>query len=445
MPVKTRRMSNQATLFIALLLLIICCPFAARSDERPYDMELVGGGAVIARDGPKTGFPSVVRVPDWIPTEQRAHPQARYYLYYGTHHGDHIMMKWAASLHGPWEEYHLGGRFHYFTRRGVLDLRSDPLRDSFGHIAAPDVHVDQEHKQFIMFFHGENQPATITPNGTAVPRRHENFVATSSNGLNFNDPISCGGQPGFGPKTVTVDGVTRDVWIGSEYQRAFHHRGEWYSLSKRAVIGKARNSSDPFAANPQDPFGMAWIEAHQPTPLWKRDASGVQPTYFSPATAFLASSEFENHPHNPHPGVRILSRGERLNHLSVCLLNDHQLEVFFYIRGDPEDRYPSIYRVIYNIQDADFQKWDVARDANGKVIFDTVVTPSEVMNAVRKSHPNLKPMYHADPVSFGSSGIFVDTDGQKYLFFAYVSQKFSGEEGEGQISAIRLIPRVGAY
>lgn len=410
-------------------------------DDRPYRFELVANGAVIAREGPKTGFPSVVAVPDWVPLKSRAHPSARYYMYYGTHHGDHIFMKWAPAIDGPWEEFDLGGRFNFHTRRGVFDTRSDPTRISYGHIAAPDAHVDHENHQFILFFHGGDQPATRTPGGIEVPHRHENFVATSSDGLNFNDPLHCGGQPGHGPQTVYVDGITRDVWIGSEYQRAFIHRGEWYSLSKRAMIAKARDSQHPFLPNQQDPFGMAWVESHRPTLLWKQDASRQQTHYFSPAAAFLASAEFANHPHNPSPGHRILSHDERLNHLSVCLLPHDQLEVFFYVRGDAGDCYNSIYRIVYDLNDADFQNWDVARDASGKVIFDVVLTPEEMDQAVRSVHSQFNPIYHADPVSLGSSGVFVDKDGKKYLFFAYVSREFSGDEGEGQIAAVRLIPR----
>lgn len=414
---------------------------AADPPARPYRFELVGGGAVIARDGPKTGGPSVVRVPDWLSETERAHPRARYYLYYGTHHGDHIRMKWAASLEGPWEEFNLGGRFNHFTRRGVFDTRSDPTRKSYGHIAAPDVHLDHDCRQFIMFYHGENQPAAVTASGTVVPRHHKNFVATSRDGLNFHDPFTCGGQPGHGPRTVTVEGVTREVCIAPEYQRAFRYRGAWFSLSKRAVLSRARNSADPFAPPDGNPFEMAWQQARRPTLLWQRDASSQQPVYYSAAAAFLASSEFANHPANPCPGVRILSKTERLNHLSLCLLPEDRLELFFYVREDPEDRFNAIYRIVYDLHDPDFENWDVARDATGRVLFDVVITPGEVFQAVRNRHPRLKPIYHADPRSLGSSGLFVDSDGRKYLFFSYVSREFSGSDGEGQITAVRLLPR----
>ncbi len=429
-------------LAIAIGMLLTITSGMNLSEAGPtYEFQLVGNGNVIARDGPKTGFPSVVRVPDWVPVEERAHPRARYYLYYGTHHGKHIYMKWAENLEGEWEDFNLGGTYNHFSRRGVLDVRSDPARSTYGHIAAPDVHVDHASRQFIMFYHGQNQPEVVTATGRKVPQHHENFVATSRYGLNFNDPLTCGGEPGHGPKTVTVDGVTRDICIGPAYQRAFQVRGEWYSLSKRAVISKSLGRDNPFEPNPEDPFGMAWTSAATPTQLWLEDARKVQRKYFSPAAAFLASSEFENHPQNPNPGIRILSQEERINHLSVCLLPNDILEIFFYIRQDINDRYDGLYRLLYDVRDPDFRKWDVLRNDQGVVEFEVVLTPEDILNAVQRVRPTLKPMYHADPVSLGTSGIFVDDDGKKYLFFSYVSKKFSGEEGEGQITAVRLFPR----
>ncbi|WP_144975207.1 hypothetical protein [Bremerella volcania] len=429
-----------AIVFLKLLLHQATCSRATAS-ERAYDFELLNGGAVIARENPKTGGPCVVRVPDWLGPEERADPTARYYLYYSTHHGDHIRMKWAPSIEGPWAEYNLGGRFNGRTRRGVFDFRSDVTREQFGHIAMPDVHVDDASQRFIMFYHGENQPQTKTTSGINVPRVHESFVTTSRDGLNFHDPVTSGGQAGYGPQTVTVDGITRDVWIGPAYQRAFHYRNNWYSVSKRAILAKAKSSQYPFRHNANDPFGVAWTIESTPDQIWREDAVQFQGAYYSPAASFLASREFAEHHNNPHPGSRILSKNERINHVSCCVLPDSQLEVFFYVKKDPNDRFNAIYRIVYDIADPDFENWDVARDKSGNVIFDIVLTPEEIRAEVERYHPNAKPMYTVDPISLGDSWIFVDQDNSKYLFYSYVSQRFSGEEGEGQISAVRLVPR----
>ena len=166
----------------------------------------------------------------------------------------------------------------------------------------------------------------------------------------------------------------------------------------------------------------------------------MQDEYHSPAATFLASSEFANHPDNPNPGVRITSNGnsERINHVSVDLISPDELEVFFYVRTDPGDRYDDIYRVVYDVSDPDFLNWSVKRDDNGQVLFDVVLTPEDITAAVQAANPGADPEFYADPVSLGDTAVFVDDDGSKYLFYSYVSDEFGGQQGEGQISAVRL-------
>jgi len=239
---------------------------------------------------------------------------------------------------------------------------------------------------------------------------------------------------------VTVDGVTRDVCIGPPYQRAFRYRDRWYALSKRAVLSTPLDSDNPWQPDPDDPFAMAWNIIKEPTRRWIEDASHVQRTYHSAAAAFLASDDFASHPNNPCPGVRVLSVKERLNHLSVCLLPDERLEIVFYIRFDPDDRFNSLYRLVYDISDPDCSRWDVACDERGIPEFEVLVTPEEILQKVKAANPDFDPIRHADPVSLGSTDLFVDHDGEKSLFFTYVSEALGGAEGEGQIAAIHLHP-----
>ena len=53
--------------FLSLALLSAFCGFSSAVAGTAYDFELVGDGAVIAREGTNTGFASVIHVPDWIP------------------------------------------------------------------------------------------------------------------------------------------------------------------------------------------------------------------------------------------------------------------------------------------------------------------------------------------------------------------------------------------
>ncbi|CAN0341416.1 unnamed protein product, partial [Ectocarpus sp. 4 AP-2014] len=356
-------------------------------------------------------------------------------------------MKWAESLDGPWTEFDLGGEFNNQDRRGVFDVNADSSRDTYDHASAPDVHVDDVNQQIIMYFHGENQPSTTTSGGTPVPKRHESFVATSAAGLNFNDPLLAGGEPGHGPKSVTVDNVTRDIWIGEDYQRAFQKDGKWFSIGKRAIMNESPDPLDPWAPLDGNEFGEAWTRERTPNDLWTNDANpGGQANYYSPAATFLASSEFASHPKNPIPGSRVLSNGndERLNHVSVNLISPDELEVFFYVReanSSAPDRFDDIYRIVLDISDDDFRDWDVARDLSGQVIFDVVITDEELYEAVETANGSgFDGDLFADPVSLGDTDIFVDADGRKYLFMSYVSDENGGALGEGQITAVRLTP-----
>lgn len=412
------------------------------------EFELLGDGTVIAREGSNTSFASVIRVPDWIAPENRADENAVYYMYYARHSGTYIYMKWAPTLNGPWTPFDLGGVHNGISRRGVFDTDADPTRESYDHVAGPDVHVDDENQRIILYYHGENQPGTTTPMGTSVPRKHSNFVATSRYGLNFNDPLHAGGEAGHGPVTVTHESVTRDVALGDDYQRIFEHNSNYYSISKRAIINKAPDYNDPWTPPANNPFNEVWLPENTPSALWTNDANpNGQTTYYSPAATFLASSAFENHPNNPLPGEAVLSGGnsERLNHTSANLLETEELlELFFYIRSDPGDRFDDMYRIVLDVSEPDYQDWTVAiNGATGEYMFDVVATAEDIKAAVEAAHPGgVDPVLFADPESLGAPSVFVDADGTKYIFYTYYSAALGGaySASEGQISAIKLLP-----
>lgn len=432
--------------------------------ERVYDFELVADGAVIAdRSIGNSANPSVIRVPDWIPASQRAATNAVYYMYFANHTGQHIQMKWAETLDGPWTEFNLGGTYNGEIRRGVFDTDADATRDDYAHVFSPDVHVDDVNQQIVMYYHGQNQPSTTTlTTGQNVPQKHANFVATSHWGLNFNDPVEAGGDPGHGPVSVTFDGITREVFLGDVYQRIFEYKGNYYSLSKRAIMAMAPDPSDPWAPPADDPgtskiepFEMAWTEDNTPSDLWYNDANPAgQDSYYSPAATFLASSAFENHPNNPHPGMRIFSETEadnslRINHCSMNVIpEDELLEVFFYVREvGASILYDDVYRIVLDISNPDFQQWTVATNSDGLYLYDVVVTDDEIRDAVQAANPGADPDYFADPTSMGMAAIFVDNDGSKYLFCTYYSAANGGTSAtsEGQITAIRLFPAYEGY
>ena len=419
--------------------------------------ELVNNGRVIANtddsNNDDTAFPTVIRVPDWVSPANRADPSANYYMYYGNHSGDHIKMKWAASIDGAWTEYRFTAGTGPFPSRGVFDIGSannDPSRDDYDHISAPDVIIDNVNQRFVMYFHGER------PSSTPAPRVHERFVTTSGTGLNFNDAVSGNGETGHGPIEVDVltnSGQSRDVWIGDDYMRVFEKNGRFYGVGKRGLINAAPATGDiwaqPTGNSSSAPFGESWEREDTPEANWATLTSDPttgesQDQYYSPGASFLASQEFADHPNNPH-GRRVFSNGgdERLNHVSVNLLPNDLLEVFFYVRErnrSAPDEYNAIYRFLYDVSNDDFHNWEMARDSSGQVIFDVALTPEDLTAAVEnRLGAGYDPALYADPVSIGDTHIFIDDDGAKYMFFSYVSDEFGGAQGEGAISAVRLI------
>lgn len=133
------------------------------------------------RMGDNIGTPSVIRVPDWVPNRL-----GRYYLYFSHHKGRYIRMAYADELTGPWTMH----------QPGVLDIADSlfPAEDPpepppdqrpawaakmkggylYAHIASPDVHVREDDKRILMYFHG------LLPDGNQLTR-----LAVSVDGLSF--------------------------------------------------------------------------------------------------------------------------------------------------------------------------------------------------------------------------------------------------------------------
>jgi len=176
----------------------------------------------------------VIRVPDWIPDGEKAHPGAKYYMYFSAHHGPTIRMAWSASITGQWHLFNdgdapdgaWGKNGNYSGARtpgiGVLDrlhhggkIRLDEntvIDDKFHFV---DVYVSDVNHRIIMYFH------SMGPG---------NGVATSKYGLNFNMP-GAGGEEGHGIRNVRVT-----EW----YLRSFEVEGEANGKKVVARFGAGR-------------------------------------------------------------------------------------------------------------------------------------------------------------------------------------------------------------
>ncbi len=152
---------------------------------------------IITRDmlsgdlGNNINGPSLIKVPDWI-----KNPLGKYYLYFAHHEGDHIRMAYSDSIEGGWKIY----------KDGTLKLNESECRD---HIASPDVHIDEENKRIIMYYHGKVKTKDAIHNQCS-------FVSFSKNGLDFN----------------SNSGI-----LGMFYFRVFKYRNKFYAIAKNKNIG----------------------------------------------------------------------------------------------------------------------------------------------------------------------------------------------------------------
>lgn len=141
--------------------------------------------------GRNVNGPSLVRAPDWVDD-----PLGEYYLYFAAHDGQSIRLAYADHLTGPWA-IHAPGTLH-------LDDAGEGFDD---HIASPDVHVDDDHERFRMYYHGA-AACYEDPTGEA---RQFTRVALSGDGLDF---------------------TARAEPLGRFYFRVFEYEGTHYALGK---------------------------------------------------------------------------------------------------------------------------------------------------------------------------------------------------------------------
>jgi hypothetical protein len=145
--------------------------------------------------------PSLIRVPPWAPNRL-----GKYYLYFAHHNGKYIRLAYGDSLSGPWK-IHPGGVL------GLADAGFDH------HIASPDVHVDEERRQIIMYYHGLG--AEYRGRGYQPTR-----VALSTDGLRFE---------------------AKRLDLGDSYFRVFRWKSECYALARAGKVYRAKSCAEPWS------------------------------------------------------------------------------------------------------------------------------------------------------------------------------------------------------
>ena len=180
-------------------------PSSSATVRRLGDGPIIRPDMLSKRDGRDINGPSLIRVPSWVTNRL-----GTYYLYFANHGGKYIRLAYADSLEGPWKIY----------APGTLHLSEAP--GCTGHVASPDVHVDEQRREIRMYFHGPSQAA----------KRQMSFVAVSSDGLHFK----ASSEP-----------------LGIFYFRIFPYRGAWYAMAKGGLLYRSRDGLTHFEQGP-NPF-----------------------------------------------------------------------------------------------------------------------------------------------------------------------------------------------
>ena len=173
-------------------------------------VERLGDGPIIrphmdARMGDNINGPSLIRAPSWL-----ERPLGRYYLYFAHHDGRYIRLAYADELLGPWTTY----------EPGVLSLERSHFA---GHIASPDVHVDEGRREIRLYYHGSDEPSR--PGNSNQWTR----VALSSNGLTFS---------------------ARAEQLGAPYFRVFRWDGWYYAFGMPGILYRSRDGLTGFERGP---------------------------------------------------------------------------------------------------------------------------------------------------------------------------------------------------
>jgi hypothetical protein len=147
--------------------------------------------------GDNINGPSLIRAPRWL-----SKPLGRYYLYFADHNGKYIRLAYADKLAGPWSIY----------EPGTLKLDETICN---GHIASPDIHVDEARRELRMYFHGP----------VRAVNRQVTLAATSKDGIHF--------------------APSKEI-LGDSYFRVFQWKGYYYAMARLGVLYRSRDGLTNF-------------------------------------------------------------------------------------------------------------------------------------------------------------------------------------------------------
>jgi hypothetical protein len=218
-----------ASLLIVLSVCSLCAQDSVRF-ERFKNNPIIFSGLLPSGDGDDINGPSMIKVPDWIPNKL-----GNYYLYFAHHKGKYIRMAYADKLEGPWKVYQ-PGTLHISDCKvcdfGILNRGNGQKHagpewddDDVTHIASPDVLIDADHKELVLYFHCpiENREKY---DGQYTLR------AVSKDGIHFK-----------------ADSMV----LGFSYFRVFKWHNEFYAISRAGLVARSKDGKSEFEKGP-NPF-----------------------------------------------------------------------------------------------------------------------------------------------------------------------------------------------
>jgi hypothetical protein len=176
-------------------------------------------------EGDDINGPSLIKVPDWLPNKL-----GKYYLYFAHHKGKYIRLAYSNDLKGPWKIYKpgtlqlsetIGIKSPFGNNESVKHVGAENENDEVQHIASPDLHIDNENKQLVMYFH--------TPLEVKGKKGQYTLRATSADGIHF--------------KADTIV-------LGESYFRVFDWKGNYYALGRSSSFYRSKNGIEAFEKGP---------------------------------------------------------------------------------------------------------------------------------------------------------------------------------------------------
>lgn len=180
--------------------------------------------------------PSLIKVPEWV-----VNPLGKYYLYFADHKGLYIRLAYADEIVGPWkihpngslkiEESHFAVQRPPISEQRLAELVAARIASGVKvshdyakeltepHIASPDVHVDSEKQEIVMYYHG------LEDAGFQHSR-----VAVSNDGINFS---------------------AFEENIGRSYFRRFDYKNYTYAIAMPGQFYRSKNSLNSFEEGPR--------------------------------------------------------------------------------------------------------------------------------------------------------------------------------------------------